>query len=108
MGVDFKKRQVEEQGAKVMLQIWDYTSRERFVTMPHSYYRAAHGIFLMYDTTDLVTFRDLKKWLQEIQKGAGGNTHVVLIIGTKTDLTDKRQVAAQEAEEYCAALNIPW
>ncbi len=42
------------------------------------------------------------------QKGSAGNTYVAFIIGTKADLTNKRQVNAKEAEEYCATLEIPW
>ena len=52
------------------LQIWDTAGQERFRTITSSYYRGAHGIIVVYDTTDSETFEHVKTWLHEIERCA--------------------------------------
>ena len=51
-------------------QIWDTAGQERFRTITSSYYRGAHGIIVVYDTTDSETFEHVKTWLHEIERCA--------------------------------------
>ena len=34
------------------LQVWDTAGQERFRALTTSYYRGAHGVIFVYDTTD--------------------------------------------------------
>ena len=34
------------------LQVWDTAGQERFRALTTSYYRGAHGVIVVYDTTD--------------------------------------------------------
>lgn len=99
IGVDFKIRTIEIDGKTVKLQIWDTAGQERFRTITSSYYRGAHGIIITYDTTDLETYKHVPYWLKEITHYASENVTIVLV-GTKTDLTTKRMVDHDTAEEY--------
>ena len=44
--------QVEMDGKAVQLQVWDTAGQERFRALTTSYYRGAHGVIVVYDTTD--------------------------------------------------------
>lgn len=105
IGVDFKIRTVEMDGKTVKLQIWDTAGQERFRTITSSYYRGAHGIIIAYDTTDLKSFENIKGWLAEVERYAS-ETVVKILVGTKSDKVDKRQVMLEDAQAFADACNM--
>eukprot|EP00727_Mastigamoeba_balamuthi_P004728 m51a1_g14253 putative ras-related protein rab-1a (203) ;mRNA; f:268906-270511 len=107
IGVDFKIRTIELEGKTIKLQIWDTAGQERFRTITSSYYRGAHGIIVVYDVTDQISFNNVKQWLQEIERYACENVNK-LLVGNKSDLTTKRVVEFQVAKDFAATLNIPF
>jgi len=107
IGVDFKIRTIEHDGKTIKLQIWDTAGQERFRTITSSYYRGAHGIIVVYDVTDSDTFDNVKQWLQEIERYASENVKK-LLVGNKSDLTQKKQVDHSTAKEYAKQLDIPF
>jgi len=107
IGVDFKIRTIELNGKTIKLQIWDTAGQERFRTITSSYYRGAHGIIVVYDITDQVSFNNVKQWLQEIDRYACENVNK-LLVGNKNDLTNKRVVDTNTAKEFADGLGIPF
>jgi len=107
IGVDFKIRTIQLDGKTIKLQIWDTAGQERFRTITSSYYRGAHGIIVVYDTTDSETFEHVKTWLHEIDRYASENVNK-LLVGNKSDLTSKRQVETETAKEFADSVNIPF
>jgi Ras-related protein Rab-1A len=99
IGVDFKIRTLEVDGRVIKLQIWDTAGQERFRTITSSYYRGAHGIMLVFDITNPDTFQNLTQWLKEVDNYAKEDVRKILV-GTKSDLADKRKVAYADAVEY--------
>jgi len=107
IGVDFKIRTIQLDGKTIKLQIWDTAGQERFRTITSSYYRGAHGIIVVYDTTDSDTFEHVKTWLHEIDRYASENVNK-LLVGNKSDLTSKRQVETDAAKEFASSVTIPF
>ncbi|PON96106.1 Small GTP-binding domain containing protein [Trema orientale] len=107
IGVDFKIRTVEQDEKTIKLQIWDTAGQERFRTIASSYYRGAHGIIIVYDVTDEDSFKNVKGWLQEIDKYTNGNVNK-LLVGNKCDLTDKKVVAYETAKAFADEVGIPF
>jgi len=107
IGVDFKIRTIQLDGKTIKLQIWDTAGQERFRTITSSYYRGAHGIIVVYDTTDGETFEHVKTWLHEIDRYASENVNK-LLVGNKSDLTSKRAVETEAAKEFADSVHIPF
>ena len=99
IGVDFKIRTLEVDGKVIKLQIWDTAGQERFRTITSSYYRGAHGIMLVFDITNPESFANLNQWLKEVENYSKEDVRKILV-GTKSDLADKRKVAYSDAVEY--------
>ncbi|EIE77286.1 hypothetical protein G6F46_005865 [Rhizopus delemar] len=105
IGVDFKIRTIELEGKTVKLQIWDTAGQERFRTITSSYYRGAHGIIVVYDVTDEDSFQHVKQWMQEIDRYAAEGVNK-LLVGNKSDLTDKKAVSTEQANEFAESIKI--
>jgi len=105
IGVDFKIKTIDLDAKTIKLQIWDTAGQERFRTITSSYYRGAHGIIVVYDTTDLESFNNVKQWLHEIDRYASENVNK-LLVGNKSDLTSKRAVSFDQAKEFADSLGI--
>mmetsp|Transcript_5106 Transcript_5106/g.10579 ORF Transcript_5106/g.10579 Transcript_5106/m.10579 type:complete len:203 (+) Transcript_5106:1698-2306(+) len=105
IGVDFKIRTIEMDGKTIKLQIWDTAGQERFRTITSSYYRGAHGIIIVYDVTDQESFDNVKTWLQEIDRYAADKVNT-LLVGNKSDLTNKRVVSYEAAKEFADSVEM--
>lgn len=108
IGVDFKVRTLEMGGKSVKLSIWDSAGQERFRTIVNTYYRGAHGIIVVYDTTDRDSFDHLSDWLHDVSELAEPNAKKMLV-GTKVDMDGAgRHVRKEAIESYSAAINVPF
>ena len=57
IGVDFKIKNIEVDGKKIKLQIWDTAGPEIFKFSTYrSYYKGTHGMIVTYDITDRESF----------------------------------------------------
>uniref|UniRef100_A0A8D0RGH3 Ras-related protein Rab-19 n=2 Tax=Sus scrofa TaxID=9823 RepID=A0A8D0RGH3_PIG len=96
IGVDFTVRALEIDGKKVKMQVWDTAGQERFRTITQSYYRSAHAAIIAYDLTRRSTFESVPHWIHEIEKYGAANL-VIMLIGNKCDLWEKRHVLFEDA-----------
>ncbi|XP_047417505.1 ras-related protein Rab-19 isoform X2 [Sciurus carolinensis] len=94
IGVDFTVRSLEIDGKKV--KVWDTAGQERFRTITQSYYRSAHAAIIAYDLTRQSTFESVPHWIREIEKYGAANL-VVMLIGNKCDMWEKRHVLFEDA-----------
>ncbi|OAD68067.1 hypothetical protein PHYBLDRAFT_136523 [Phycomyces blakesleeanus NRRL 1555(-)] len=99
IGVGFGTRFVTVNDQQIKLQIWDTAGQESFRTITRSYYRGAAGALLVYDITRRDTFENLSTWLEDVRQHANPNT-VIIVIGNKSDLDNKRQVSREEGERF--------
>ncbi|KAG5636546.1 GTPase Ypt2 [Sphagnurus paluster] len=105
IGIDFKIRTIELDGKRIKLQIWDTAGQERFRTITTAYYRGAMGILLVYDVTDERSFNNIRTWHSNIEQHASEGVNKILI-GNKSDWTDKKAVTEEQGRELAEELGI--
>lgn len=105
IGVDFKIRTIEVEGEKVKLQIWDTAGQERFRTITATYYRGTQGVMVVYDVSNLDTFGNVRRWLQEIEQNC--DDVVRILVGNKCDAPDKK-VSTEEGQALASQMDIPF
>jgi small GTP-binding protein len=95
-GVDFKVKQIDLDGKRVKLQIWDSAGQERFRNITSSYYRNCSGIIIVYDVTKLESFNKVTEWIAEVRRFVP--TVPLIVVGNKCDLED-RQVSTEDGKQ---------
>ncbi|AFZ79904.1 Ras-related rab6 small GTP-binding protein, putative [Theileria equi strain WA] len=104
IGIDFLSKTVTANGKTMRLQLWDTAGQERFRSLMPSYIRDSSAAIVVYDITNRDSFTRTKQWVQEI-KDMRGDKAVIVIVGNKTDLLDKRKVSYEEGESHAKEMN---
>ena len=99
IGVDFKIKSIKIDNKTIKLQIWDTAGQERFKSILSSYYKGANGILLLYDITNINSFKSLSNWLIDIEKNSSKNVKKILI-GNKCDLNELRKIPINKGKEF--------
>ncbi|KHJ98422.1 Ras family protein [Oesophagostomum dentatum] len=105
IGASFVECEVETSYENINLQIWDTAGQERFRCMVPMYMRNSAAAIIMYDITNRQSFEDVDKWNEELHKCCGISDPVVVLIGNKCDLFDKRRVSTAEGQAKALSLD---
>jgi small GTP-binding protein len=101
IGLDITLRQYDNIGGDtVKLMIYDTAGQERFKSLMPSYFRGCAGIVLVYDVTNINSFRSLSYWLDEIQKNCNPGVFI-LLVGNKCDILH-RIINMNYAHDYAS------
>ncbi|XP_077536952.1 uncharacterized protein LOC144149273 [Haemaphysalis longicornis] len=106
IGVDFKRKEFDFDGHRVKLIIWTGGYHERFRKFRGSHYPKSDGFIIVYDVTNKTSFDNINKWLEEIAEYAPGDV-IKLLVGNKSDMTEKKAVSHQSAQMFADELRIP-
>ncbi|KAL7863284.1 hypothetical protein SRHO_G00122680 [Serrasalmus rhombeus] len=91
--------------AVVRLQLWDTAGQERFRSLIPSYIRDSTIAVVVYDITNLNSFQQTSKWIDDVRTERGSDV-IIMLVGNKTDLADKRQITTEEGEQRAKELNV--
>jgi Ras-related protein Rab-7A len=105
IGADFLTKDLELEGNRIKLQVWDTAGQEKYRGLGIAYYRGADACAFVFDLTDKTSFKDLDKWteafLAQIPEDKAKNFPIV-VLGNKADKKD-RIVTEEMARKWCAA-----
>ncbi|KAJ3595556.1 hypothetical protein NHX12_004859 [Muraenolepis orangiensis] len=86
IGIDFLSKTMYLEDRTVRLQLWDTAGQERFRSLIPSYIRDSTVAVVVYD----ITSSDV----------------IIMLVGNKTDLEEKRQITIEEGEQRAKELNV--
>ena len=108
IGIDFLSKTMYLEDRTVRLQLWDTAGQERFRSLIPSYIRDSSVAVVVYDISSLKSFQNTRKWVDDV-RGERGQDVIIVLVGNKTDLGDKREVTQQMGEDEakkCGALFV--
>ncbi|KAB2055757.1 hypothetical protein ES319_A11G059100v1 [Gossypium barbadense] len=89
----------------VRLQLWDTAGQERFRSLIPSYIRDSSVAVIAYDVANRQSFLNTSKWIEEVRTERGTDV-IIVLVGNKTDLVDKRQVSIEEGDSKARELGV--
>ncbi|RKP23807.1 ras family-domain-containing protein [Syncephalis pseudoplumigaleata] len=105
IGIDFLSKTMYLEDRTVRLQLWDTAGQERFRSLIPSYIRDSSVAVVVFDIANRNSFVNTDKWIDDV-RAERGNDVIIVLVGNKTDLVDKRQVSTEEGEKKAAELNV--
>ncbi|XP_029185750.2 ras-related protein Rab-6A isoform X1 [Acropora muricata] len=105
IGIDFLSKTMYLEDRTVRLQLWDTAGQERFRSLIPSYIRDSSVAVVVYDITNYNSFQQTAKWIDDVRTERGSDV-IIMLVGNKTDLSDKRQVTTEEGQRKANELNV--
>lgn len=127
IGIDFLSKTMYLEDRTVRLQLWDTAGQERFRSLIPSYIRDSSVAIVVFDITskflcyvplrasepsslifisiDRASFLSTTKWIEDVRSERGTDV-IIVLVGNKADLSDKRQVTLEEATAKSTELNV--
>lgn len=105
IGIDFLSKTMYLEERTVRLQLWDTAGQERFRSLIPSYIRDSSVAVVVYDITNRASFLNTSKWIEDV-RNERGNDVIIVLVGNKTDLSERRQVSVEEGEDKAAKEGI--
>ena len=99
IGVEFGSKNITLNNKIYKIQIWDTAGQETFRSITRGYYKNSVCACVVYDITNKISFLDIKSWVDDCKKQAP-KTVLLVLIGNKTDLEDKREVTYEEGNNF--------
>lgn len=84
IGAAFAAKEVELNGRKFMIGIWDTAGSERYEAMSRIYYRGAKAAIVCYDITNKASWDRAKFWINELRRYE--ENCKIYLVGTKVDI----------------------
>ncbi|KAF1744518.1 hypothetical protein MXB_4312 [Myxobolus squamalis] len=78
------------------MQIWDTAGQEKFRSLIPGYIRDSSVAIVIYDITDKESFEEILFWIKLVQDE---KDMIIVIVGNKTDLDEKRVVQYEEGKK---------
>ncbi|TWW60256.1 ras-related protein Rab-27B-like isoform X1 [Takifugu rubripes] len=123
VGIDFREKRVmytgtgvdgmTERNFRIHLQLWDTAGQERFRSLTTAFFRDAMGFLLMFDLTNRQSFLNVRNWMSmgragQLQANAYCDSPDIVLVGTKADLRNMRDVHARQARDLADRYGIPY
>lgn len=107
LGLDCEKITFENHNIKLKLTIYDFPGEEsqRYRYSYLSIFSRVTIIIICYDITNVLTFTNVKIWLEYVHKFSE-KTHILVLCGTKSDLILERKVSEEEGRQFAKLNNM--
>ena len=89
----------------IMFKYWDTSGSKDFLSQTEAYYKNTACTLIVYDITDRNSFDNVTFWVEGFKNETIEKVLIVLV-GNKSDLNNKRQVSTEEGQDLADKLGI--
>ena len=108
IGLDYRLKTITlKDCTTIKLQIWDTAGLDRFRAITKNYYKASHGILLIYNVTDIQSFENLNNWTVQIKEECQSWAQI-FIVGNNIEDEENRKITKEQGQELADKLGYPY
>jgi len=103
------RRTISVNGIDTHLEVIDTSGADQFATINEGYLKPGHGFLLVFSLTQEASLREVDNLRQQIYGMKGGDTGVpIVVVGTKLDLSNEREVHPSAIQQLAARWELPF
>ncbi|NVM02079.1 MAG: GTP-binding protein [Candidatus Helarchaeota archaeon] len=102
LGFDIFIQKIKSSKVEFSLAIWDLAGQEQYTSLKQSYYEGAQGVILVYDVTNLESYKNIIQWLTDLGKVV--KAVPITLVGNKIDLTDEIKITTEDGKRLEARI----
>lgn len=108
VGIELRTRNITFNNKFYRVCIWDTAGQERFRAISTAYYKGVNGFIIIFDKTDVTSFKNVfEYWLEIVKKNGTANVKTI-IIGNKIDMLHRIHVSTEQAIKLCEEKKISY
>jgi len=107
IGTEFREKNVmlPDAPSEINMMVWEIGGEHVFAPMSERYLKDAHGVVIMFSTTDRPSFEKVKDLHARVQQMAGSSPLIVLV-QNKADLIEEAVMSQPEVEQLARELRV--
>ncbi|MHA2365954.1 MAG: Rab family GTPase [Candidatus Hodarchaeales archaeon] len=106
IGVDIVSNTIVlKEREEIRLDCWDIAGQDYFKSIRSNFYQKASGAVLVFDVTDLESFKNLKNWIDETEQVLSHKIPFILV-GNKIDLVEQRKISLEQIKKESEKLGM--
>ena len=104
-GVKFDLKSFQFRNKTYKIQIWDLAGKDNFSSLTKVYYKNTVCALFVYDISNRDSFNNVSTRIEGF-KNQTPKTVLIILVGNKSDLNDRRQVSTEEGQELADKFGI--
>ena len=99
VGLDQKNKFIKRGDKKIDLRIWDTEGQERFRSIAKNLYKGVDGILLMYDISNIQSFKNIKAWINSIKESVDISKIALIVVGNNCHLNNEERIVNEDMKK---------
>ncbi|XP_076042435.1 ras-like protein A isoform X2 [Oratosquilla oratoria] len=105
---DSYRKKVVLDAEEVQIDILDTAGQEDYAAIRDNYFRSGEGFLCVFSITEEDSFQATQEFREQILRVKNDEHIPFLLVGNKADLTDRRKVSAEEAQQRANQWGVPY
>jgi len=105
---DSYRKKVVLDGEEVQIDILDTAGQEDYAAIRDNYFRSGEGFLCVFSITEDESFQATQEFREQILRVKGDETIPFILVGNKSDLTDRRAVSLANARAQSDEWKVPY
>jgi len=105
---DSYRKKVVLDGEEVQIDILDTAGQEDYAAIRDNYFRSGEGFLCVFSITEDESFQATQEFREQILRVKGDETIPFILVGNKSDLTDRRAVPVANARAQAEDWKVPY